>query len=342
MRLALNGQGYNTEAVVRFKTGATSNYDVAYDALYFPSNDPSGIEFASVSADGQDLVINSLDVNQMTALIPLLSETNTAGTYTIEMTEFTEFPVGYSVVLKDNQLGATHLLNGGAYTFNGDPTDLIDRFEITGFPVTTPQVITSIADGNFNNPASWDCNCVPQFTDDIRVVHVIDVNADYSIGGTGTLRVNAGGELAIQSGVELLLQGILINNGQINGELVLNGYAQQSISGGAVNKLKVNNVNGITLSGDLEIQDLLTLTNGTMTINGNKLVLSSTATSSGAMIHENGTINGDVTVEQYIPSDNGHHYLASPLINSTIADLSDDWNLNLEGIILCFITMMNQ
>ncbi|MDA9564079.1 hypothetical protein N9R81_05350, partial [Flavobacteriales bacterium] len=68
----------------------------------------------------------------------LYSLINTAGTYTIAMTEFTDFPVGYSVVLTDLKLGVSESLNDGAYTFVGSPSDLSNRFNITASLAVLP------------------------------------------------------------------------------------------------------------------------------------------------------------------------------------------------------------
>ena len=132
-RLSLSGLSYSTELIVRYKIGATSNYDLNYDAILFPSGNPTGIEFASVSDDNYHLVINSLAANQLTMVTPLFTTMGTNGLYSIEMTEFNNFPNDYSVMLHDYKLGVYHLLNNGPYTFTANVNDRDDRFEIAGF-----------------------------------------------------------------------------------------------------------------------------------------------------------------------------------------------------------------
>ena len=135
-RLLISGQGYQTEAVVRFKSGAANNYEVTADAIYLPNGNPVGVEFATVSDDNYNLVINSMPLAQMNATIPVYTTIGTNGLYTIDMKEFVNFSPNFSIVLNDLKLGTTHLLNNGPYTFTGDLNDNANRFEINTIPLS--------------------------------------------------------------------------------------------------------------------------------------------------------------------------------------------------------------
>jgi hypothetical protein len=130
MRLQLAGFGFQTEAVIRFKPNTLSEYEPTTDALLFPNGNPQGADLASISNDNEILAINTLSADQMNTTIPLFTTIGTAGSYEIEMTEFDNFSVNFSVILHDNKLNATHDLSNGAYQFNSSLSDGTDRFYI--------------------------------------------------------------------------------------------------------------------------------------------------------------------------------------------------------------------
>jgi hypothetical protein len=130
-RLLLAGMGLQTELIIRFKAAATVDYDIFYDAILFPSGNPSGIEFASVSSDNYDLVINSLPLSAMGSInVPLFTTIGFNGSCSIDMTQFINFLPDYNIVLKDLKLGINHDMNSGTYVFNGSPSDGDSRFEM--------------------------------------------------------------------------------------------------------------------------------------------------------------------------------------------------------------------
>lgn len=130
IRLQASGYGYQTEAVVRFKDEASQGYDERVDALLFPSGDVSGMDFASISSDDQNLVINTVPAEVMNTKIPLYVKIGTAGNYEIEMTGFDHFSSAIEVVLHDEELGVVHDLKDGAYAFTSGLATGKDRFYI--------------------------------------------------------------------------------------------------------------------------------------------------------------------------------------------------------------------
>jgi hypothetical protein len=130
IRLELEGFGFETEAVVRFKSNAVSDYEPDIDALLFPSGNPLGADFASISNDNKKLSINTIPDNQMNTIIPLFTSIGTSGSYQIEMTEFINFFGSTSIVLHDTKLATTHNLINGPYTFISSLLDITNRFYI--------------------------------------------------------------------------------------------------------------------------------------------------------------------------------------------------------------------
>lgn len=125
-----------------------------------------------------------------------------------------------------------------------------------------PGNFISIADGNWNNPATWDANAVPTGLDNVTVAaHTVVINAvgqaanNLTVQGSLEFGVtpttfNVNGNLILEAGAEFLafngttgkaivVSGNIVNDGNIDlsigatteGSLTLNGSAVQSITG---------------------------------------------------------------------------------------------------------------
>ncbi|BDS09469.1 T9SS type A sorting domain-containing protein [Aureispira anguillae] len=133
-RLEMGRQGQKTEIVTRFKVGATTGFDSNFDAFFIPSEYPGFVDFAVATGEGP-LGINSLPPLQtMPVIIPLHHKVDQGGSYTIELTEFTNFGPNDQVILEDATLGINHVLNNAAYTFTASPTDNPRRFNLRVIP----------------------------------------------------------------------------------------------------------------------------------------------------------------------------------------------------------------
>ncbi len=130
IRLQAGGFGYTTESVVRFKTDATEGYDQTVDALLFPSGDPKGMDFGTLSSDDRQLVINTVPMEVMNTRIPLHLKIGTEGSYEIEMTDIKHFSSTVDVLLHDDELGVLHSLRDGPYNFASEITTGEGRFYI--------------------------------------------------------------------------------------------------------------------------------------------------------------------------------------------------------------------
>lgn len=81
-------------------------------------------------------------------------------------------------------------------------------------PVAAPlaaQPITSVADGDWNDPATWDCACVPSGVVSVTVAHTVNITVPDTLAD-GDLYVQGDGQLF---GTSLLLGGIFYNFGEI-------------------------------------------------------------------------------------------------------------------------------
>ncbi|MCC6400187.1 MAG: hypothetical protein IT227_05435 [Flavobacteriales bacterium] len=82
-------------------------------------------------------------------------------------------------------------------------------------PATVPlfaQPISSVADGDWNDPATWDCTCVPDGIVSVTVAHTVTLTVPDTLTD-GDLYVQGDGQLF---GTSLLLGGIFYNFGEIS------------------------------------------------------------------------------------------------------------------------------
>jgi hypothetical protein len=112
---------------------------------------------------------------------------------------------------------------------------------------------------------------------------------------SGAFNVGSGGSIAI-SGNITFMEGTF-NGGSGTANIILNGSSTQTITGNFTGvsqfyNIEVDNSNGLTLSGDVTIENILTLTNGIITPGANKLLINSAATISPEKGTSTSFING--------------------------------------------------
>lgn len=198
--------------------------------------------------------------------------------------------------------GTTGLNNGVSipttdqrgFTRSGNPD--IGAYEL----VNTWQGGTS---SDFGTASNWLENSVPTSSSDIAFAttpsnHCV-LDAHRSLGNI----VNAQSTYYLNlNGYNLTVSGNLYftNGAQIatsNGTVIFGGSTAQTISADAlqtVNNLTISNSSGISLNGNLTVNNTLTLTNGLLSLGSSNLTLGETATISGTpsatnMIVTNGT-----------------------------------------------------
>lgn len=162
------------------------------------------------------------------------------------------------------------------------------------------------------------------------------------ISGTGPLTADTdANNVTVETGAvldlgttTLSLSQNIINNGTIDGDeasLLLIGDTAQIISGNSfeIGILTVDNLQGTTIQGAVDIQTLLTLTNGVLNTNGN-LILSSDIDGS-AMVAPitGGSITGNVITEQYIPAKRAFRLIGSTV--TTTSTIQSNWQESLSS-----------
>ncbi|AZQ44685.1 T9SS type A sorting domain-containing protein [Nonlabens ponticola] len=114
------------------------------------------------------------------------------------------------------------------------------------------------------------------------------------------------------------LNGNLDNNGDLvanEGTLNFAGSSLQTLSGSdlTVENLIINNTTGVDATAAINLEGVLTLTNGTLDTN-DSFTFKSDATSSAILAPVvNGSISGNVTVEQYYPANRAFRFISSPV-----------------------------
>jgi len=196
-----------------------------------------------------------------------------------------------------------------------------------GLRVEIYPVITSVATGNWNVASTWDCNCIPQSTNSMRIdsghvvtlvantttknfiinqygtlnngSNILTVTADYINNGThnGSQRIDLTGDETIIDG-----SGVINNSG----ELRIDGYSKYIFPTSTLNKtagavrimngLIVTNRGTFTLAGDLignnSTSKWINTTNSTLNAGGAVMVtgiLNANATDN--TVSYNGSIN---------------------------------------------------
>ncbi|MBA7571426.1 hypothetical protein ES708_13189 [subsurface metagenome] len=112
----------------------------------------------------------------------------------------------------------------------------------------------------------------------------ITLNGDFEINGGATLDVNNDNDIDIEIRGDLIRTSGNFNAGiDLTNTISFTSSVTQNISGdftgtNTLNTLEVDNANGVTLSGDVDIAEELVLTNGVITTGANTLKITLTAT----------------------------------------------------------------
>ena len=133
----------------------------------------------------------------------------------------------------------------------------------------------------------------------------------------------------VSVGNNIFLEGDWNNSStylQTDGDILyFDGTAPQSITGtNNFQHMVVDNTSSVTISsGNVNIESMLEVPNGTLNTNGNMVFLSTIdGTAALADMTGGGTINGNVTVQRFLDEGTGWYLLASPVTGATLAD----WN----------------
>jgi len=237
----------------------------------------------------------------------------------------------------------TNILNTANWTFSTSSSHTGYTLPLSsGF--STGNTWTGATSNAWATATNWSAGSVPTSANDIIIP---DVATDPIIS-TGTancknITINTGGNLTVTGGT-FQIAGTISNSGTFTasagGTIELNGTTSQSIpantfASNTIANLKLNNNNGASLGGVLNITNTYTPTSGTLTTSGNfYLKSSSTATArieAGAT--SGGYITGNVNVERYIPGGRrAFRFLGHPFTTAqSMSVLTDDIDITGSG-----------
>jgi hypothetical protein len=188
---------------------------------------------------------------------------------------------------------------------------------------------TGAVDTNWNNGSNWLCNTVPASITNVTIpTGLTNYPVLNTVGGSvKNITIQSSASLTV-TGYALRIAGIISNSGIFNaaaGTIEMNGTNTQTIPSGTfagktVSGFIINNTAGVTLADTLKITGDLTVTNGTLNTAG-YLVLKSSDTSNARVAQITSVaatpINGNVTVERYIPGKRKYRLITSAVTTST-------------------------
>ena len=123
-----NSTGSVGQTLIGYTAGATENVDNGLDAAYF--NDSSTALTSLIN--NNEYIIQGLGLPfDATSSVALGFKTNTAGTYTISLSNFDGlFAENQAIYIKDNVTGIVHNVKESAYSFTANEGIANDRFEV--------------------------------------------------------------------------------------------------------------------------------------------------------------------------------------------------------------------
>jgi hypothetical protein len=187
--------------------------------------------------------------------------------------------------------------------------------------------VQSINSGEWNEPNTWDCSCVPGTLHDVTIMHDIVLNLDASIAG---IVIDAAGSLAWQDNELLQVAGDWVNNGIVDqsyGTVEFNGLLDQNVVG--VNEFYNMSITGshiVQVLSDTYVANELSVQDGTLYPNGRLTMQSNGSETAQVLPIVNGQILGNVIVESSITSSNdGWLTISGPVDNCNFEEWNDDF-----------------
>lgn len=186
---------------------------------------------------------------------------------------------------------------------------------------------------DWNNPANWDCNSLPTLTTNVFIAAgktYYPTSSSNSLGLAKNLTIDSGASVTV-SGFTLQIAESISNSGTFtatSGTIEMKGTSAQSFNGSicagsTIGSLIVNNSANVTLTGALNVTDIVKATLGNLDSGTGYLTLISTATKT-ALIDGSGVGNviGTVNMQRYLASAYGYKYVSSPFGSTTGSALS--------------------
>jgi len=151
--LSASGSGYTHETKIRFRQGATENFDWQHDAYHLKSLDPLAPNFSSLSEDLTDLSVNSFPALTQDFSIFIRLTVAVTDNFTIAIKDMSTMLSNSRIILEDIVTGSfTNFRVDSAYTFTITDTAISPRFLIhVSVPLLLKSTITNVGCEVANN-----------------------------------------------------------------------------------------------------------------------------------------------------------------------------------------------
>lgn len=233
-------------------------------------------------------------------------------------------------------LGAAGILEGRMLSIIGAVTVNTVTASIPACYSPTATTWTGVTNTDWNTTCNWLYGTIPTTTTNITIPGNL-TNYPILNSGTGAVQnitIQSGASITV-TGAKLQISGSISNGGTFtasNGTIEMNGTSQQNIpaaafQGNLLQHLTINNNAGVNLNGNLNIAGILLPTLGQFNTGGYLTLLASA--SQAALIDGSGlgSVTGNVTMQGYLASAFGYHYISSPFQAAKVSQLSNDINL---------------
>ncbi len=201
LRITMEGQGLQDEAVLRLHTEATDAFDERYDAYKWPN--ASAFNVATVAADNASLSINSVSALDCNKSIQFTVDGAVKGNYVLNFTGMTSFDDNVNLFLLDSEKGTTiNLRQTSQYAVtvtDANKANLAKRFSI----------LLGKPDANLALASTGENVCVTSESAQVTL-HNSEVGVSYALqrgGETFDFVAGTGGDLLLPIQVSALTEG---------------------------------------------------------------------------------------------------------------------------------------
>lgn len=202
--------------------------------------------------------------------------------------------------------------------------------------------IVSVNSGNWNDPATWSCECIPTINDRLTVssgqivtinqnsyVYDLNINGTLSFGSSDTLFVS--NKLIINDSLNASSGTIAAINPSVN-----QFFNNSSSSVVLLNNLYVNNGDGLEITnGNWSLKGSLRVSSGGMNVSGaNSFTLLSNASTTAEILPSmEDAFTGEFTIQRYISNRRANYSNhGAPISDATVADLDDENDIIISGV----------
>jgi len=187
---------------------------------------------------------------------------------------------------------------------------------------------------DWNIAGNWTCNAIPDLTTNVLIPDVpnkpilntgnkgtakditIAINSSLTVTGN-TLQIS--GDIKNEGGTITASEGTIEMVGTTSNSIASDVFTGNTIMNLTINKTNtILNTNIATLLRPLNVTGIVKVIEGNLASDG-KLTLISTSLQTALIEGSgNGNVNGDVTMQRYLPSGFGYKYFSSPFSDATV------------------------